>query len=858
MGREPAAHDTGYLHIRHSHIFTCTQLNPRRDSAPLLVVSVFAMKKVTTFLLLFFFAYRVSAQFVLSGKITDFDTGDALPGASIQLTGSVRGTTSGGSGAYALRNVPAGTYEVRVSYVGFETSIQTVDLRSGDAALNAALHRSTYQADEVVVSATRATRQTGMAFTNVGAEEIRKQNLGQDLPVLLNFQPSLVSTSDAGAGVGYTGFRIRGSDATRINVTLNGIPYNDAESQGTFWVNMPDFASSVSSIQIQRGAGTSTNGAGAFGATVNIQTNEFRKDAYAETNHSYGSFNTLKNNVLVGTGLLGGKFTVDARLSRLKSDGFIDRARSDLKSFYVSGAYFGKKSFVRLNVFSGQETTFQAWEGVPEARLRGDREGMLGFIDRNGLSEAAATHLLNSNSRTYNAYTYDNQVDNYQQDHYQLLTSHQLARGLSLNLNLHYTKGRGYFEQYREGDKLGNYGLPNVTLGDTVIQNTDLIRRRWLDNDFYGTVFSLDYDSYKRLKVSLGGGWNRYTGKHFGEVIWARFASTGNIRHRYYDNDATKTDFNLYGKGTYQFTDALNGYADLQVRTVNYAFLGFDQNQNNVQQTARLTFFNPKFGLNYVLGEASSVYGSLSVAHREPNRDDFTQSTPQSRPRAERLVDYEAGYRFQRGKVAAQVNGFFMNYRDQLILTGQVNDVGNYIRTNVPRSYRAGLEIELGWQPIRTVKWNANATFSQNKIQQFTTFYDDYDTGEQRRETFSNTDIAFSPNVIVGSQLAYTGVKALEIALLTKYVGRQFLDNTSDPTRQLDAYFTNDVRLIYSLNPRFAKGLTLSLLLNNVFNERYESNGYTFSYAAGGRLVTENFYYPQAGFNVLAGISLKF
>ncbi len=819
------------------------------------------MRKATTLFFIFHFSFLVShsaaAQFTISGKITDAENGQPLPGASIQLAGTSRGTTSGSDGAYALRNVPAGMCELKISYIGFETISQTLDVRQAET-FDAALKRSTYQSDEVVVSATRATQQTGMAYSNVSAETIRKQNLGQDLPVLLNFQPSVVSTSDAGAGVGYTGIRIRGSDATRINVTLNGIPYNDAESQGTFWVNMPDFASSVSSIQIQRGAGTSTNGAGAFGATVNVQTNEFRRDAYAETNHSYGSFNTLKNNVLFGTGLLAGKFTVDGRLSHLKSDGFVDRASSDLKSFYVSGAYFGKKSFVRLNVFSGQEKTFQAWEGIPEARLRSDREGMLAFIARNELNPAAATNLLNSGSRTYNRYTYDNQTDNYQQDHYQLLTSHQLSHGLTLTANLHYTKGRGYYEQFREADKLSDYGLPNVTVGDTVISRTDLVRRLWLDNDFYGTVFSLDYDSYKKLKISLGGSWNRYTGKHFGEITWARYASTSAIRQRYYDNDATKADFNLYGKTTYQFTDAFNGYADLQVRTVDYSFLGFDQKGDNVQQTANLAFFNPKFGLNCVLGEASAVFGSLSVAHREPNRDDYTQSTPASRPKAEQLVDYEVGYRFQRGKVAAQVNGFFMKYRDQLILTGQVNDVGSYIRANVPRSHRAGLELELGWQPVRTLKWNANATFSQNKIKDFTAFYDDYDTGKQRREAFRNTDIAFSPNVIFGSQLAFSGVRKLEIALLSKYVGRQFLDNTSDPTRQLNAYFTNDIRLIYDVKPRSAKVLRLSLLLNNVLGAQYESNGYTYSYAAGGKLVTENFYYPQAGFNVLAGVSLKF
>ena len=780
---------------------------------------------------IFYCGFAATAQVSISGKVTDAQDGNALPGATIQLEGTVRGTTADGQGNFGLRNVARGAYILRISYVGFETFTQPVDLQR-DETVRVTLQRSVFQADEVVVSATRATQQTGMAYTNVSAETIRKQNFGQDLPVLLNFQPSVVSTSDAGAGVGYTGIRIRGSDATRINVTLNGIPYNDAESQGTFWVNMPDFASSVSSIQIQRGVGTSTNGAGAFGASVNIQTNEFRKDAYAETNHSFGSFNTLKNNLLLGSGLLGGKFTVDARLSRLKSDGYIDRASSDLKSFYISGGYFGKASFVRLNVFSGQEKTYQAWEGVPEA-------------------------LLQTN-RTYNLYTYDNQTDNYQQDHYQLLSSHQLSRKLTFNFNLHYTKGRGYYEQYRANDKLSDYNLPPVVLSDSVIKTTDLVRRRWLDNDFYGTVFSFDYDSYKRLKINVGGGWNRYQGKHFGEIIWARYASTSHIRQRYYDNDATKTDFNLYGKLYYQFTDAFNAYADLQVRTVNYNFLGFNNDRNNVQQTAALRFFNPKLGLTYKLGEGSSAYGSFSVAQKEPNRDDYTQSSPTSRPKAEQLRDWEAGYRFQRGRVAAQVNGYFMKYRDQLILTGRVNDVGNYIRANVPRSYRAGLEFELGWQPVKTLRVNTNATFSRNKIQSFETFYDNYDSGKQQRETFAGTDIAFSPNTIIGSQILFSGVENLEIALLSKYVGQQYLDNTRDTNRKLGAYFTNDVRLIYGLKPRFCKELMLSLLLNNVLNTRYESNGYTFSYVSEGKLTTENFYYPQAGFNVLTGISLKF
>jgi iron complex outermembrane receptor protein len=790
------------------------------------------MKTTATFLPIFLvLTLRTFAQFSLSGTVTDGETGQALPGATIQLTGTPRGTTTKSDGTFMLQNLRAGTYALRISYVGFEAVNRSLEVRQNET-VSVALSRSTFTADEVIVSATRANERSAMAYSNVTAEEIRKQNLGQDLPVLLNFQPSLVSTSDAGAGVGYTGFRIRGSDATRINVTLNGIPYNDAESQGTFWVNMPDFASSVSSIQIQRGVGTSTNGAGAFGATVNIQTNELRKEAYAETNHSFGSFNTLKNNVLLGTGLINGKFTIDARLSRLKSDGYIDRAFSDLKSFYLSGGYFGKKSFVRLNVFSGQEQTYQAWEGVPEALLETDR--------------------------TFNPYTYDNQTDNYQQDHYQLLTSHNLSQNWTLNVNGHYTKGRGYYEQFRTDDRLSTYNLPPVVLGSDTVRRTDLVRRRWLDNDFYGTVFSLDYDSFKRLRLNVGGGWNRYTGKHFGEIIWARFASTSNIRDRYYDNDATKTDFNLYGKAFYQLAEPLTLFADVQVRAVDYAFLGFDNQQRNVQQTANLRFLNPKLGLTYQLSETSTAYASLSIAHREPNRDDYTQSTPQSRPQAEQLRDLEAGYRYRHGGLALTANGYFMDYRDQLILTGQLNDVGAYIRANVPRSYRAGLELEGAWQLAKSLTLNVNATLSQNKIREFVTYYDNYDDGTQRAETFRNTDIAFSPNLIYGGQLIWQAAKGLELAWLSKYVGDQYLDNTSNEARKLNSYFTNDLRAIYSLKPRWAKEIGLSLLLNNVLNERYESNGYTFSYVAEGQLLTENFYYPQATFNFLAGITLKF
>lgn len=796
------------------------------------------------------------AQHSLSGRITDADDQKALPGASITLENSVRGTVSNLDGKFVLSNLKAGTYQVKVSFVGYQTVRQEVTVpHSGELEIRTT--KSTFVADEVVVSATRANQKSAMAFTNVTAQEIQKQNLAQDIPVLLNFTPSLVSTSDAGAGVGYTGIRIRGTDATRINVTINGIPYNDAESQGTYWVNMPDFASSVSSVQIQRGVGTSTNGAGAFGATVNINTNEFRPEGYAELNNSVGSFNTWKHTVKAGTGLLGGKFTVDARLSKITSDGYVDRSASDLKSFYVSGGYFGKKSFIRLNVFSGIEKTYQAWEGIPESRIRNDREGMLAYIDRNGLSQTDANNLLNA-GRTYNLYLYDNQTDNYQQDHYQLVSSHTLSDKWTLNLNGFYVRGRGYYEQFKAEDKFSKYGLPDVVIGSQTIKKTDLIRRKWLDSDFYGSTFSLDYNSFGKLTANIGGGWNTHDGDHFGEIIWARYASTSNIRSHYYDNNGLKTDFNLYTKAFYQFSEKFNGFVDVQYRHVGYTIKGKDDDQRDISQQDDLSFLNPKVGITYQTSEKSNVYASYSIGNKEPNRDDYVQTVGGKRPLAETLRDLELGYKVQGTRFTAALNGYWMNYKNQLVVTGQLNDVGNPIRTNVPESYRLGLELEAGIVLLKNLRWNSNITLSRNKIKNFSEYIANYDTGIDKVNTYSQTDIAFSPNVIVGSQLLYNPAKNLELALLTKYVGKQYLDNTSNESRSINGYFTNDLRAIYSLKPSWCKGLNFSLLVNNIFNTLYGSNGYTYSYIYGGSVTTENFYYPQAGANFLVGVGVKF
>ncbi|MEZ0540596.1 TonB-dependent receptor [Fibrella arboris] len=762
----------------------------------------------------------------LSGLVRETN-GSPLPGVAITLDGSLKGTSTDASGAFRLTNLRPGTYQVRASIVGYDAVDQTIKLPATEP-LTLRLHQSEIVMDEVVVLATRASEKSAIAYTDVTKRDLTKLNLGQDLPLLLNFTPSVVTTSDAGAGVGYTGIRIRGSDATRVNVTLNGIPYNDAESQGTYWVNMPDFASSVNSVQIQRGVGTSTNGAGAFGASVNVQTNSLQKDPYAEVNLSGGSFNTRRATVQAGTGLLSNHFVVDARLSKIASDGYIDRAASDLKSFYVSGGYYNQKSFIRLNVFSGQEKTYQAWNGVPEELL--------------------------ATNRTYNEFTYPNQTDNYQQDQYQLITSTELSRSWRANVSLFYTKGRGYYEEFKEGDKLSKYGLPNVVIRDSVTSRSNIVRRRWLDNDFYGTVFSFDYDTKNRLTANIGGGLNKYQGKHFGEVISGQFVP--NTPYRYYEDDATKTDVNVYAKAFYQFTTQLNAFLDLQVRSVNYSFLGFNSQLKNVQQQAALTFFNPKAGVTYTVNDRTTAYASVGVGNKEPNRDDYTQSTPGSRPAAERLYDWEAGVKTRTDRVALSLNGYFMDYRNQLVLNGAINDVGAFNRINVPSSYRAGIEAEVTTLLTKALRWSVNGTFSQNKIRNYTQFFDS-DAGQEARQ-FAQTDIAFSPNVIAGSQLVLTAAKGLEIGFLSKYVGQQFLDNTSSNDRKIDAYFVNDLRFIYTLKPTFAKEIAFTLLVNNLFSERYVSNGYTYGYISEGRLDSYNYYYPQATRNVLAGVRVKF
>lgn len=669
------------------------------------------------------------------------------------------------------------------------------------------------QLDEVLVSAVRVTTKTPVSFSNLDKKEIKFRNLGQDIPILMNYLPSVVTTSDAGNGVGYTGIRVRGSDATRVNVTINGIPYNDSESHGTYWVNMPDFASSLESLQLQRGVGTSTNGAGAFGASLNMLTDNFAKESAGEISNSFGSFNTRKHTVKFSTGLMNDHFEIAGRLSALKSDGYVDRGASDLKSYFLQGTYVGKTTLIKALVFGGTEKTYQSWNGIDGDMLNSDRtfNSAGAFTDEQG-----------------NARFYDNETDNYQQDHTQLHWNEKISENWSTNFALHYTKGKGFYENYKEDADLADYGLEPA--GE--VTTTNLIRQKWLDNDFYGTTFSANYKKDK-LDVIFGGGWNKYEGSHFGKVIWARFASQSELGDRYYDDYAVKTDGTVFAKANYQITAKLSLFGDLQYRTVNYK-------ANGVQATVvddTFNFFNPKTGLTYDINANNALYFSYARANREPNRTDYEGGNV----KPEKLNDFELGWRYVAEKVQFNSNVYYMAYKDQLILTGSLDDVGAPVRSNSEKSYRLGLEVDATIALTDQLIIRPNFTLSANKNIDLAVEGQDYGT----------TDIAYSPSIIAGNILVYTPVENLHISWLQKFVGEQYMNNIELPAAKLADYFVNDLNVAYEFKPKSVfKSIILTGLVNNFLDKKYVSNGYMYD--------VYPYYYPQAGINFLAGLTLKF
>jgi iron complex outermembrane receptor protein len=747
-----------------------------------------------------------------------------------------------------------------VKYLGYENYQKEVQVEGSDIELDIEMKDSPFLTDEVVVETTRLSPKAPATFKNIDRKEIEKLNLGQDLPILLKWTPSVVTTSDAGAGVGYTGLRIRGSDQTRINVTVNGIPINDAESQGVFWVNMPDLASSLSSVQIQRGLGTSTNGSGAFGASINMETNSIDQEKGGQISNSFGSFNTRKHTVEFNSGRMENGFAIDGRLSQIKSDGYIDRASSDLKSYYLSGGYYGEKTVVKAITFAGKERTYQSWFGTPESRIENDREGMLAHAAREGYTEEQTENLLNS-GRTYNYYLYENQVDNYEQQHYQLHLIRELMPNLKLTLAGHYTYGSGYFEEFRRDDEFADYGKPNPTfITETVINDqpyfihssipsTDLIRRRWLDNDFYGATYALNYKT-GRHEFILGGGLHFYRGDHFGEIVWAESSETIDHLERYYEGVGNKDDISVYGKWNFDL-DKWNFMADLQLRSVRYTASGIDNDQSEINVSDEFLFFNPKVGVRYQVDNSNSLYAYAGIGNREPTRNDYLDAPTEREPTNETLYDIEAGYTHSQNRLRVNANGYYMIYRNQWVLTGELNDVGAQVRSNAGESYRLGIELDAQYALSDELSIGGNATLSRNKIES----YNEIIGGDVN--TYDETDISFSPSVISAGRIGYRPVEGLEINLISKYVGKQYLDNTQSEARSLDAYWVNDVRLAYTIENVIFDEIQISLLVNNFLDEKYSSNGYTYSYFFE-RKVTENFYYPQAGINFLAGLTLGF
>jgi len=757
----------------------------------------------------------------------------AIPVAGALVSAGPYQTTTDDQGNFDLGRMAAGSYTITVSSLGYHNYAAPLKLSGAAVQLEIVMSAAPLYLQPLELRSVRASEHAPFAKTNLGKAAIEKNNLGQDIPFLLNQTPSVVVNSDAGNGVGYTGIRIRGSDATRINVTLNGIPYNDFESLGTYFVDLPDFASSLSSIQVQRGVGTSTNGAGAFGATLNLATNEYNEKAYGELNNSFGSFNTWKNTLKAGTGLLGGHFTLDARLSRVSSDGYIERASSDLKSFYLSTAYIGKTSSLRLNIFSGKEKTYQAWYGVPE-------------------SELATNRRMNPAGTEKPGTPYDNQTDNYTQTHYQLFFNDALSSRWSFNTAVFLTRGKGYYEEYKAGQAYADYGLPNVTVGSTITTKTDLVRQRWLDNYFYGQIASLQYKGDKD-ELTFGGGWTRYDGKHYGTIVWMKTGSVSKD-YRYYDYPAVKSDLNLYTKWQRRLSEQLLGFADLQYRHVDHNMKGFEGSPA-LTVDRNLDFVNPKAGITYH-DHGFQAYLSYALGHKEPNRDDF-QASPASQPKPETLHDFELGIENSMAGWSVGANIYYMNYVNQLVLTGKINDVGSYTRINIPRSYRLGIELQAAVRPEPWMNLSGNLTISRNKIKSFTEYIDNYDTGGQNAIAHSNTDISFSPAVIGAATITIIPAQQFEISLLSKYVGRQYMDNTQNMARSLRAYFTEDLHLNWTVRKFIFGEWKIMAQLNNLFNRKYEPNGYTYSYVYNNQTSTENGYYPMAGRNFMVGVSVR-
>ena len=794
-------------------------------------------------ILLLFITFTSIAQNNFVGRVTD-SSGEPIVGANILIEESNLITYTDEKGKFYL-NSNSTNIEIQVSHVGYLT--KEIKFSNPNQEINIVLDDGIILKDEIKVISTRAKYNSPFAFTNISKSFIEKNNSGKDIPFLINSTPSTYSTSDAGNGIGYTGVRIRGSDATRINVTINGIPYNDSESHGVFWVNVSDLASSANSIQVQRGVGSSTNGGGAFGGTVSIKTGKASEDFKLKYSSSAGSYKSFKNTLELNSGLIKNKINMNLRLSKINSDGYVDRATSDLKSYYASASYYSDKTSIDLINFSGKERTYQSWWGTPEGRINNDIEEMNNVIANNGYSDEQADNLLNS-GRTFNYYTYDNQTDNYQQDHYQMHFNHDISNTANLHLALHYTYGRGYYEEFREDDNLSNYYdfLENKSL--------DLVRRRWLSNHFYGLTYSFS-KKFDKSEINIGGALNEYDADHFGEIIQPQLM----VSEPYYFSKSFKKDGNIFIKYNLNITESAELFTDMQLRGYSHKMKGNDNDKSIIDVDKNNVFFNPKIGLTKSLNDKVSLYGSVAIANREPIRSDYIDSKIE--PKHESLVNIELGKSFNYNIGSFNTNLYLMEYNNQLITTGEVNDVGAYIRENVKKSRRFGVEFT---NVLNTKDFyvNSSLSLSRNLVYNFNETLYDYGADFSQYNIIENkyviTDLAFSPGVLLNNHFEWKANKFLSFILNSKYVGKQYLDNTSNEKRVLKDFLINDFKIQTNLTNNVLNNLFFKIEINNIFNVKYSSNGYTFGYYGGMDYeVRENYFYPQATRNIMFSVSIE-
>lgn len=805
------------------------------------------MKTAHFIIVLMLIHLSIAAQNI-QGLIVN-EIGAPLHGANVYVPSLLMGTSTNSEGKFILNLPSHGNYQLEISFIGYHK--KRIESATGhEVPVQIQLSPSPYAGEEVIVKAFRAGSSTPVSASIIGREYISGQNLGKDLPMLLSRIPSLVASSDAGHGIGYSTFRIRGTDMNRINITMDGVPLNDAESHGVWFVNMPDFATSIENIQVQRGVGTSGNGAAAFGASVNFLSKRTDPEAYGEINSSFGSYNTFRNSIQVGSGTIKDKFNVQIRLSDIKTDGYIERAGSDLSAAQISSSWVSGKDLLKFNLLTGKEKTYQAWDGVPYELLSINRRynGMGKYTDESGITRY-----------------YDNETDNYQQDHYHLHYTRRLKQNMHLNTSLHYTHGEGYYEQYKENQDFAGYGLDYPFVNGSLITETDLIRQKWLKNDFYGAIASLNYRTGK-AEWNTGAGVNKYHGRHYGKIIWSRFAGDQEKNNEWYRNKGLKLEWNAFTKLNLEVKEGLFLFGDMQIRSIQYSIKGMDDDLRDITQEHSFLFLNPKTGLSWHPGKRERLYFSFSIANREPNRDNFVDADPEKPyPKPEKLMDYELGYSYTGEKFNTSVNVYYMDYVNQLVLTGEINDVGAPVMTNVKDSYRAGLELQAGLKPLQRISLDAVLGLSANIIREFEWFADNWSYWDdpenepyQYSGTLRKTPIAFSPPLVLTTQAEWIAGRGTYIRIIPRYVASQFIDNTGSDDRKLEGWSTTDLILEQKFKSKTFTDLKAIIQLANIFNAKYESNAWMYRYYEEGIEKQLNGFFPQAGFHFMAGLMLRF